>query len=65
MLSHQKKYEESKIDAHNKRGSGKVFLSSLPEPCGSEFGLFVFSRNLTIPPITRNIKQHSASLHVV
>jgi len=30
------------IETHNKRGSGKVSLPSLPEPNGSEFGLFVF-----------------------
>jgi len=30
------------IETHNKRGSGRVFLPSLPEPYGSEFGLFVF-----------------------
>jgi len=46
---------EMKDDATSKRGSGRVFLPSLPEPNGSGFRLFVYSRNLTIPPITRNI----------
>jgi hypothetical protein len=43
------------IDAANKRGSGRVYYSFRSESYDSNLVLSALSRNLTIPPITRDI----------